>query len=142
MRAREITISGAPVFTFELSLLRVSARHPRAVCVTEFVRGFAAASLSWRRCTAATPNMTASCGHQKNHQRRYLRITSPWCLPLECATGRRTSCVDHMPQQTLNAIIPITSKTQVPRVVASQFNFLSTELPPPPSAPLSHYVPF
>ena len=42
MRAREISISGAPVFTFELSLLRVSARHPRAVCMTEFVRGFAA----------------------------------------------------------------------------------------------------
>ena len=66
MRAREITISGAPVFTFELSLLRVSARHPRAVRGTELVRGFAAASLSWRRCTAATPNVTAYCGRQKS----------------------------------------------------------------------------
>ena len=46
MRARENTISGAPVFTFELFLLRVSARHPRAVCGTELVGGFAAASLS------------------------------------------------------------------------------------------------
>ena len=64
MRAPEITISGAPVFTFELSLLRVSARHPRAVCGTELVRGFAAASLSG--CTAATPNMTAYCGRQKS----------------------------------------------------------------------------
>ena len=128
MRAREITISGAPVFTFELSLLRVSARHPRAVRGTELVRGFAAASLSWRRCTAATPNVTAYCGRQV-HQRRHLRITSPWCLPLECATGRRTSCVDHWPK-TSNAIIPILSKTHIPRVVA---NFLSTELPPPPT---------
>ena len=59
MRAREIIISGAPVFTFELSLLRVSARHPRTACETELVRGFAAASLSWHQCTAATPNMTA-----------------------------------------------------------------------------------
>ena len=66
MRVREFTISGAPVFTFELSLLRVSARRPRAVCGTELVRGFAAASLSWRRCTAATPNMTAYCGRQKS----------------------------------------------------------------------------
>ena len=66
MRAREITISGAPVVTFELSLLRVSARHPRAVRGTELVRGFAAASLSWRRCTAATPNVTAYCGRQKS----------------------------------------------------------------------------
>ena len=66
MRAREITILGAPVFTFELSLLRVSARHPRAVRGTELVRGFAAASLSWRRCTAATPNVTAYCGRQKS----------------------------------------------------------------------------
>ena len=65
-RAPEITISGAPAFTFELSLLRVSARHPRAVCGTEIVRGFAAASLSGRRCTAATPNMTAYCGRQKS----------------------------------------------------------------------------
>ena len=40
MPARKITILGAPVFTFELSLLRVSARHPRAVCVAEFVLGF------------------------------------------------------------------------------------------------------
>ena len=131
-------ISGAPVFTFELSLLRVSARHPRAVCVTEFVRGFAAANLSWRQCTAATPNMIASCGHQRssnNHQRRHLRITSLRCLPLECASGRRTSCVDHMPQKPHNAIIPITSKTHVPRVLASRLNFLSTELPPPPGTP-------
>ena len=44
----------------------VSARHPRAVRGTELVRGFAAASLSWRRCTAATPNMTAYCGRQKS----------------------------------------------------------------------------
>ena len=66
MRAREITISGAQVFTFELSLLRVSARHPRAVCGTEFVRGFAAANLSWRRCTAATLSMTAYCSRQKS----------------------------------------------------------------------------
>ena len=67
----------------------------------------------------------------KVHQRRHLRITSPWCLPLECATGRRTSCVDHWPK-TPNAIIPILSKTHIPRVVASRINFLSTELPPPP----------
>ena len=60
MPAREISISGAPVFTFELSLLRVSARHP------EFVRGFAAASLSWRRRTAAILSMTAYCGRQKS----------------------------------------------------------------------------
>ena len=66
MRASEITISSAPVFTFELSLLRVSARHPRAVCGTEIVRGFAAASLSGRRCTAATPNLTAYCDRQKS----------------------------------------------------------------------------
>ena len=66
MRAREIRISGAPVFTSELCLLRVSARHPRAVCGTELVRGFAAASLSWRRCTAATLSMTAYCGRQKS----------------------------------------------------------------------------
>ena len=64
MRAREIAVSGAPVFTFELFLLRVSARHPRAVCGTELVRGFAAASLSWRRCTDATLSMTADCGRQ------------------------------------------------------------------------------
>ena len=66
MRAREITISGAPVVAFELSLLRASARHPRAVCGTELVRGFAAASLSWRRRTAATLGMTAYCGRQKS----------------------------------------------------------------------------
>ena len=66
MRAREITISGVPVFTFELSLLRVSGRHPRAVCGTELVRGFAAAGLSGRRCTAATLSMTAFCGRQKS----------------------------------------------------------------------------
>ena len=66
MRAREIPISGTPVFTFELSLLRVSARHPRAVCGTELVRGVAAASLSRRRCTAATLSMTAYCGRQKS----------------------------------------------------------------------------
>ena len=134
MRAPEITISGAPGFTFELSLLRVSARHPRAVCGTELVRGFAAASLSGRRCTAATPNMTAYCGRQV-HQRRHLSITSPWCLPLECATGRRTSCVNHWPK-TPNAIILILSKTHIPRVVASRINFLSTELPPPTPFPL------
>ena len=140
MRAREITISGAPVFTFELSLLRVSARHPRAVCVTEFVLGFAAASLSSRQCTAATPNMTASCGHQTTTSGDI--FVSP----------RRGVChwnvlpVEELPawiicrKKTLNAIIPITSKTHVPRVVASRFKFLSTELPPP--APLSHYIPF
>ena len=133
MRAREITISGAPVFTFELSLPRVSARHPRAVCGTELVRGFAAASLSWRRCTAATPNMTAYCGRQKSTSCDILA-----CLPLECATGRGTSCVDHWPK-TPNAIILILSKTHIPPVVASRINFLSTELPPPP---LSHYSPF
>ena len=66
MRAREITISDAPVFTFELSLLRMSARHPRAICGTELVRGFAAASLAWRRCTAATLSMTAYCRRQKS----------------------------------------------------------------------------
>ena len=64
------------------------------------------------------------------HQRRHLSITSPWCLPLACVTGRRTSCVDHWPK-TPNAIILILSKTHIPRVVASRINFLSTELPPP-----------
>ena len=44
MRAPEITISGAQVFTVELSALRVSARHPPAFCETELARGFAAAS--------------------------------------------------------------------------------------------------
>ena len=44
MRAPEITISDAQVFTVELSLLRVAARHPRAFCETELARGFAAAS--------------------------------------------------------------------------------------------------
>ena len=142
MRAREITISGAPVFTFELSLLRVSARHPRAVCETEFVRGFAAANLSWRQCTAATPNMTAACGHQATNSGDI--FVSP----------RRGAChwnvlpVEELPEwiisrkKPLNAIIPITSKTHVPRVVAFRFNFLSTELPPPPHppAPLSSKV--
>ena len=37
MRAPEITISSAQVFTLELSVLRVSAQHPRAVCETELV---------------------------------------------------------------------------------------------------------
>ena len=66
MRAPEITISGAQVFTVELSLLPVAARRPRAFCENEFARGFAAASSPWRQCTAATPNMTAYCGHQKS----------------------------------------------------------------------------
>ena len=138
MRAREITISGAPVFTFELSLLRVPARHPRVVCVIELVRGFAVASLSWRRCTAATPNMTAYCGRQQSTSGDIL--ASPRrgaCLPLECATGRRTSCVDHWPKAP-NAIIFILSKTHIPRVVASRINVLSTELPPPPFPIMVH----
>ena len=71
----------------------------------------------------------------KVHQRPHLRITSPWSSPLECATGRRISCVDHWPK-TPNAIIPILSKTHIPRVVASQINFLCTELPPPTPFPL------
>ena len=135
MRAREITISGAPVFTFELSLLRVSARHPRAVCGTELVRGFAAASLSWRRYGCHSQHDRLLLRSSKVHQRRHLSITSPWCLPLECATGQRTSCVDHWPK-TPNAIIPILSKTHIPRVVASRINFLSTELPPPHPFPI------
>ena len=140
-RAREITISGAPVFTFELSLLRVSARHPRAVCVTEFVRGFAAASLSWRQCTAATPKMTASCSHQTTTS------GDIFVSPRRGACHWNVLTVEELPawiicrKKTVNAIILITSKTHVPRVVASQVNFLSTELTPP-SAPLSHYIPF
>ena len=131
MRAREITISGAPAFTFELSLLRVSARHPRAVCVTEFVCGFAEASLSWRQCTAATPNMTASCGHQTT------TATSSYHLAVVPATGMCYRSKNFLrgsyAAKNLNAIIPKTSKTHVPRVVASRFKFLSTELPPTPS---------
>ena len=61
-----MVISGAQVFSVELSLLRVSARHPRPLCETELARGFAAASSTWRQCTAATSNMTAYCGHQKS----------------------------------------------------------------------------
>ena len=138
MRAREIAISGAPVFTFELSSLRVSARHPRAVCGTELVHGFAAATVMAPvyGCHSQHDRLLRS---SRVHQRRHLSITSPWCLPLECASGRRTSCVDHWPK-TPNAVIPILCKTHIPRVVASRINFLSTELPPPP--PLSHYSPF
>ena len=44
MRAHEITISSAQIFTFGLSMMRASARHPCAVCETELVCGFAAAS--------------------------------------------------------------------------------------------------
>ena len=137
MRAREITISRAPVFTFELSLLRVSARHPRAVCGTELVRIFAAASLSWRRCTAVTPNMTAYCGRQKSTSGDVLvsprRGACHWnVLPVEelpaWIIGRKPLM--------LSSIIPTLSKTHIPRVVASRINFLSTELPPPP---LSHH---
>ena len=140
MRAREITLSGVPVFfTFELSLLRVSARHPRAVRGTELVRGFAAASLSWRRCTAATPNVTAYCGRQKSTSGDILesprRGACHWNVLqveelLAWIIGRKP---------LYNAIIPILSTTHIPRVVASRINFLSTELPPPP---LSHYIPF
>ena len=79
MRAPEITLSGAPVFTVELSLLRVSARHPRAFCETELACGFAAASSPWRPCTAATPNMTAYCDHEQSTS----GDISPWCFPLE-----------------------------------------------------------
>ena len=61
-----MVISGAQVVSVELSLLRVSARHPRSLCETELARGFAAASSTWRQCTAATSNMTAYCGHQKS----------------------------------------------------------------------------
>ena len=134
MRAREITISGAPVFTFELSLLRVSARHPRAVRETELVRICRGKSVMApvHGCHSQRDRLLRS---SKVHQRRHLRITSPWCLPLECATGRRTSCVDHWPK-TPNAIIPILSKTHIPRVVASRINFLSTELTPSTPFPL------
>ena len=136
MRAREITISGAPIFTFELSLLRVSARRPRAVCVTEFVRGFAAASLSWRQCTAAYPNIRF-LRSSNNHERRHLRITSPWCLPLECATGRRISCVDHMPQKTVNAIIPITCTSH--ELLPPDSSFSARNYPPPTGTPFPLY---
>ena len=70
----------------------------------------------------------------KVHQRRHPSVTSPWCLPLECATGRTTSCVDHWPK-TPTAITHIPSKTHISRVVASRINFLSTELPPPTPFP-------
>ena len=133
MRAREITISGAPVFTFRLSLLRVSARHPRAVCGTEVVRGFAAASLSWQRRTAATLSMPAYCDRQKSTSGDILvspgRGVCRMCYRSKDFLRRSLA-------ETPNAIIPILSKTHIPRVVASRINFLSTELPPPTLFPL------
>ena len=69
MRAPEITISAAQIFAVEVSLLRVSARHPCAFCETELARGFA-----------------------------HVSITAPWCFPLERAAGESTSSVDERPQ--------------------------------------------
>ena len=131
---------GRSNFHLQLSLLRVSARRPRALCVTEFVRGFAAASLSWRQCTAAYANMTASCGHQTT-------TSGDIFVP-----PRRGAChwnvlpVEEFPawiicrKKALNAIIPITCTSH--ELLPPDSSFSARNYPPPPPAPLSHYIPF